>query len=87
MITQALSYRPVDQATLSQPRTGKGGLRPVDFLRLIDARPIWSPAYPTTPNSGLSPSGSVVKGPQKNPTLRPGPARSGLGWKFAFADG
>ena len=37
MITQALSYSPVDRATLSQPRTGKGGLRPIDFLRLIDA--------------------------------------------------
>ena len=38
MITQALSYRPVDQATPPGPRTGKGGLRPVDSLHLIDAR-------------------------------------------------
>ncbi len=37
MITQALSYRPVDRATPPGPRTGKGGLRPVDFVRLIDA--------------------------------------------------
>ena len=39
MITQVLSYSPVDRATFSPPRTGKGGLRPIDFLRLIDARP------------------------------------------------
>ena len=38
MITQALSYSPVDRATPPGPRTGKGGLRPIDFLRLIDAR-------------------------------------------------
>ena len=37
MITQALSYSPVEQVTFSQPRTGKGGLRPIDSLRLIDA--------------------------------------------------
>ncbi len=38
MITQALSYSPVDRTTPPRPRTGKGGLRPIDFLRLIDAR-------------------------------------------------
>ena len=37
MITQALSYRPVDRATPPGPRTGKGGLRPVDSVHLIDA--------------------------------------------------
>ncbi len=37
MITQALSYSLDDRATHPLPRTGKGGLRPVDFLRLIDA--------------------------------------------------
>ena len=39
MITQALSYSPVDRASRPPPRTGKGGLRPVDFLHLIDAAP------------------------------------------------
>jgi len=37
MITQALSYRPVDRTTPPGPRTGKGGLRPVDSVHLIDA--------------------------------------------------
>ena len=42
MITQALSYRPLDQATFSPTRTGKGGLRPLDSLHLIDAaRLMW----------------------------------------------
>ena len=42
MITQALSYRPVNPATPSPLRTGKGGLRPVDSLHLIDAaRLMW----------------------------------------------
>ena len=53
MITQALSYRPVDQATFSPTRTGKGGLRPVDFLHLIDAARLkWERrlAYPSPGN-------------------------------------
>ena len=37
MITQALRDRPVDRATPPGPRTGKGGLRPVDSVHLIDA--------------------------------------------------
>ena len=44
MITQALSYSPVDRASHPLPRTGKGGLRPVDFLHLIDAARLrWRP--------------------------------------------
>ena len=39
MITQALSYRSVNRATPPRPRTGKGGLRPVDSIHLIDAAP------------------------------------------------
>ena len=48
MITQALELQTSRQATLSLLPKGKGGLRPVDFLRLIDAaRPACTPAQRT----------------------------------------
>ena len=60
MITQALSYSPVEQVTFSQPRTGKGGLRPIDSLRLIDAWHMFEELYRVQPDSVIGPSNVAV---------------------------
>ena len=67
MITQALSYSIERRATPSQPRTGKEGLRSIDFLRLIDARLRWWPqakraSLPATRDSCFKPA-SIFKRP------------------------